>query len=80
MTKSPRSPARLHHEPEALAWAREKAGLSQAELARRCGWSRSTICEYEAGTRSATPGNLLKIAEALNCPVVFLERKREVAS
>jgi hypothetical protein len=32
--------------------------------------------EIESGWRSATPSNLLKIAVALNCPVLVLERKR----
>lgn len=78
MPNPERAPTRLDHEPEAVEWARRKAGLSQAELARRCGFTRSLICEIEGGTRNATPGTLLKIAEALNCPVVFLEAKREV--
>lgn len=32
--------------------------------------------EVESGWCSATPANLAKIAEALNCPIVVLERKR----
>jgi hypothetical protein len=32
--------------------------------------------EIESGWRSATPANLAKIAEMLNCPVVLLERKK----
>jgi hypothetical protein len=32
--------------------------------------------EIESGWRSATPANLKKIADALNCPLVILERKR----
>lgn len=32
--------------------------------------------EIESGWRNATPANLRKIADALNCPVVLLERKR----
>lgn len=80
MPKVERAPTRLNHEPSAIAWARKKAGLSQAQLAKRCGFSRSLICEIEGGTRNATPARLNKIAEALNCPVVFLEAKREAAS
>lgn len=79
MTNPERAPLRLHHEPTAVQWARGKAGLSQSELARECGYSKSFICEIEGGTRNAGPAVLLKIAKALNCPVVFLERKREVA-
>ena len=33
--------------------------------------------EIESGWRNATPANLAKIAEALNCPLVALERKRD---
>jgi hypothetical protein len=36
--------------------------------------------EIESGWRSATPANLMKIADALNCPVVMLERKRNGTS
>jgi transcriptional regulator with XRE-family HTH domain len=79
MSNPDRAPERLNQEPQAVTWAREKAGLSQAQLARECNVARSLISEIEAGTRNATPENLIKIARALNCPVVFLERKREMA-
>lgn len=71
-----RAPAVLHHEPEAVVWAREKAGLTQTQLGQRIGVGRSVICEYEAGTRSIPPARLREIAVALNCPLVALERKR----
>lgn len=71
-----RAPARLNHEPEAVRWARDKAGLTQTQLADRAGLSRTLVVEVEAGTRNLTTANLLKVAEALNCPPVFLERKR----
>ncbi len=66
----------LHHEPEAVTWARTKAGLTKRALARQIGISEALMGEIESGWRSATPTNLTKIATALNCPVVFLERKR----
>ena len=66
----------LDHEPEAVAWARRKAGLSQTQLAQRMGVSLSLVNMIERGKRNATPEHLLKLAEALNCPVVVLERKR----
>ncbi|WP_155054518.1 helix-turn-helix domain-containing protein [Streptomyces blattellae] len=72
--KPPKSP--LDHEPEALAYARRKAGLSQAELARRVGVAFSLVSEWERGTRNCTHANQIKVAETLNCPVVVLERKR----
>ena len=69
-------PARLHHEPQAVTWAREKAGLTKRALADRVGISEQLMGEIESGWRSATPANLRKIADALNCPIVVLERKR----
>lgn len=74
--RGPKQP--LDHEPEAVTYARERAGLTRAELARRCGVSAGLISEIEKGTRNATPQMLIKLAEALNCPRVVLERKREV--
>lgn len=69
-------PNRLHQEPEAVTWAREKAGLTKRALADAVGISEQLMGEIESGWRSATPANLTKIAEALNCPLVALERKR----
>lgn len=69
-------PRRLHHEPEAVTWAREKAGLTKRALAAHIGISEQLMSEIESGWRSATPPNLAKIADALNCPLVALERKR----
>jgi transcriptional regulator with XRE-family HTH domain len=66
----------LHHEPEAVTWARQKAGLTKRALAAAIGISEQLMGEIESGWRSATPANLTRIAEALNCPLVALERKR----
>ena len=74
----PKSP--LDHEPEAVTYAREKAGLTKTQLARACGVSLSLISEIESGTRNATPAMLIKLASALNCPRVILERKRGARS
>ena len=41
-----------------------------------CGVSKSLITEIANGTRNATPAMLNKLASALNCPRVVLERKR----
>jgi len=70
----PKSP--LDHEPAAVTYAREQAGLTKTALAERCEVSVSLISEIESGTRNATPAMLNKLAEALNCPRVVLERKR----
>jgi len=69
-------PRTLHQEPSAVTWAREKAGLTKRALAQRVGISEQLASEIESGWRSATPTNLAKIARALNCPIVALERKR----
>ena len=68
----------LCQEPEAVAWAREKSGLTKRALAGMVGISEQLMGEIESGWRSATPANLVRIAQALNCPVVVLERKRLV--
>lgn len=69
----------LNHEPSAVTYAREKAGLTQAEVARQCGVSPSLINEIEKGTRNATPAMLVTLATVLNCPLVVLERKRPIS-
>lgn len=68
----------LDHEPEALQWALKKSGLSQAEFAEKIGKSQSLVSEILRGTRNAKPALLIEMARALNCPVVVLERKREI--
>ncbi|NJP44528.1 helix-turn-helix domain-containing protein [Actinacidiphila epipremni] len=72
-------PLTLNHEPEAVTWAREKAGLTKRALAECVGISEQLMSEIESGWRSATPANLLRIAAVLNCPIVVLERKRSSA-
>ena len=73
----PKSP--LDHEPAAVTYAREQAGLTKTQLAEACGVSLSLISEIEGGSRNATPAMLIKLAEALNCPRVVLERKRDIS-
>lgn len=68
----------LKHEPDAIKYAREKAGLGQAEAAKEIGKSPQLLADMEAGRRSATSATLLAMAKAYNCPVVVLERKRWV--
>jgi len=72
-------PANFNHEPTAVTYAREKAGLTRTELAGRLGVALSLISQIESGKRNATPAMLLRLADALNCPVVVLERKRCVS-
>ena len=70
----PKAP--LDHEPAAVTYAREQAGLTKTQVAAACGVSLSLISEIEAGTRNATPAMIIKLANVLNCPRVVLERKR----
>lgn len=72
-------PQQLNQEPEAVTFARERAGLTKRDLARLVGTSEQLMGEIESGWRNATFANLCKIAAALNCPVVFLERKHPVS-
>lgn len=73
-------PQTFNHEPEAVTYAREKAGLTKTELANRVGVALSLISQIESGKRNATPAMLLRLADALNCPLVVLERKRCTSS
>lgn len=66
----------LDHDPEALQWALDKSGMKQKDFAEAIGKSPSLVSEMLKGTRNATPEVIQKMAEALNCPVVVLERKR----
>lgn len=66
----------LNHEPAAVTYARNKAGLTMTALAEALEVSLSLISEIESGTRNAKPALLREMAEVLNCPVVVLESKR----
>jgi transcriptional regulator with XRE-family HTH domain len=48
-----------------LAQERNKRGLSQRELARRCGWHGFIVSTLEAGGRPFTAKKLKRLAEAL---------------
>lgn len=51
--------------PEKLKELREKAGLTQKELAEQVGLSSTTITGYEKGNREPDLFKLIKIAKAL---------------
>jgi transcriptional regulator with XRE-family HTH domain len=70
----------LDHEPEAVAYARRQAGLTKTALAKELGVALSLISQIESGKRNATPAMIIRLADALNCPRVVLERKRCMAS
>ena len=46
---------------------RERAGMSQSELARRIGKTRSMISQYECDMYAPRMGTVEKLAAALNC-------------
>lgn len=75
--KLPKSP--LDQDPEAVAWARRAKGWTQVALAAEAGISKSHMSEIESGSRNAPPALLIRLAQALNCPVTLLERKRIAA-
>lgn len=81
MTPKPRGQRNtpLDHEPEAVAYARRKSGLTLAQVSELTGKSVSLLSEIEKGTRNARPDLLLQLASVFNCPLVVLERKRPVA-
>lgn len=54
---------------------RERAGLTQEELAKRMGYTQSYISQIEHPDARPTLGTLQKVAEALACPVGELVRK-----
>lgn len=64
---------------ERLKQAREKAGLTQPELAKKAGVSQGTIGNVESGLRKR-PRELLAIAEALNVSPKWLETGIEQVS
>ena len=51
--------------PSKLEIARRMAGISQDELAQRCGISRTTISEVETGKSSPSCYTMLAICKAL---------------
>ena len=76
-TRGIKSP--LNHDPEALAWALSKSGLTQSAFAAQLGKSPSLVSEILKGTRNATPSLMADMAQVLNCPIVVLEAKRAEA-
>lgn len=74
--RAARAKTPLDHDPEAVVWARKAKGVTQSWLAKEIKISAGHMSEIESGTRNAPPHLLNAMAEALNCPVTVLERKR----
>ena len=51
--------------------ARTRAGLTQAELARRAGMARSVVNAYEHGTREPGADTLVRLIEAAGSTVLI---------
>ncbi|MGO4430280.1 multiprotein-bridging factor 1 family protein [Streptomyces sp. MCAF7] len=68
--------APLTHVPEAVTFARERAGLTKRALAEACGFSEQLLNDIESGRRNATPAKLRILSAELNCPLVVLEARR----
>jgi len=45
--------------------AREKAGMTQEELAQKANINRTTLSRIETGVRNATVGTLMKLSQAM---------------
>lgn len=56
---------------------RTQRGISQAELGRFVGVERSTICQYEKGTRMPDNNTLIKIADYFGVSVDYLLGRTE---
>ena len=60
-----------------VAERRQQLGISQAELARRCGTTQSAIARLEAGGRPPRIDTLLRIADALGADLHVELRPRD---
>jgi ribosome-binding protein aMBF1 (putative translation factor) len=62
---------------DAVAERRLQQGLSQKELAERCGTTQSAIARLEAGGRPPRIDTLQRIATALECELLVQLRERD---
>lgn len=59
---------------------RRRVGLSQAELARRLGYTRSALWHWESGRRDIPPEQVLRIVDLLSAAAIEGEEwRRQVA-
>lgn len=62
---------------EGIKISRMKQGITQEQLAKLTGLSRSSIINYEADKRNPRVKDLKKIATALNVPIEALIKDSE---
>jgi transcriptional regulator with XRE-family HTH domain len=60
--------------------ARTRAGLSQAELARRAGTSQATISAYESGAKQPTVATFSRLLAATGSRLAVEEARRQPLS
>ena len=60
-----------------LQKAREEAGLSQDELARKIGCTQSSLSNYELGKRRLYFADLQRIGEVLGKPITYFLEQAE---
>ncbi len=58
--------------PRRLRDAREQRGLTQGDLAKRCGLQPSAVSHFETGTRKPSFDNLRRLADALEITTDYL--------
>jgi transcriptional regulator with XRE-family HTH domain len=66
----PSSPSTIF--PERLRSAREYRGLTQRQLAAKCGLQPSAISHFETGTRKPSFDNLHRLAETVDVTIDYL--------
>jgi transcriptional regulator with XRE-family HTH domain len=59
-----------------LRRARQHAGITQAELARRAGMAAPTISAYETGRRDPSVSNLVRLLDAAGLDLALQESMR----
>ncbi|HEX7631288.1 MAG TPA: helix-turn-helix transcriptional regulator [Lacunisphaera sp.] len=78
MTTSERAsePTKLtFHDPAEVRLRRKRAGLSQRQLANKAKITAAHLCNIELGKTEASPPVLQRIAKALGCRVIDIERR-----
>lgn len=71
MKQTTQNPQHSHQISHTLTSARQAAGLSLRELARRAGTSHATLLAYEKGQKMPSVATFLRIVEAANFAVDF---------
>lgn len=58
---------------------RQRAGITQADLALRLGTTQSAVARMEAGQRRMSLSTVRRVAEALGCDAELVIRERKTA-